>query len=416
MRGFGLTGAARVVRLLISDDLPDLVLGSRCVGCDSPGRALCTVCGLGLAGPARLAAPTPAPPGLPLVWATSGYGGVVRAALIAHKERGRVTLAAPLGAALALAIEAATASTATSPMATNGTAPPGAMPARRGTAEPGPRGAPDRGRTPAAATPDRRGHTVPPGMAIVSGTAATPSAPTGAMPARRGTAEPGPRGAPDCGRTPAAATADRRGVAVPPGMAIASGTAATPSAPPLTTPAHRGTAAARGSRVAATSDTSAGIAARMADPACATSPGVATGATSARTTAADVELLIVPVPSAARAVRERGYDPMLAIARQAVRQLRRSGHPARLVRPVRLNRRVADQTELGAAERMANLAGAFSVPKRHRPTVAGRRVVLVDDLMTTGATLHAVAAALSDAGARVMAAAVVAATPRDSGT
>ncbi|GAB3420649.1 ComF family protein [Flindersiella endophytica] len=300
MRGFGLTGAARVVRLLVSDDLPDLLLGSRCVGCDRPGRALCSVCGMGLAGPARPTAPTPAPPGLPPVWATAGYGGVVRAALIAHKERGRVTLAAPLGAALALAIEAG--ATATAP-------------------------------------PD--GATATPGIAA-------------ALTTTDATAAPGGRGV---------TGADAASSVNPSGVAGAVGATRT--------------------------------------------------VTRAST---DEELLVVPVPSAGRAVRERGYDPMLAIARQAVRQLRRSGHRARLVRPVRLNRRVADQTELGAADRMANLAGAFSVPKRHRSTIAGRTVVLVDDLMTTGATLHAVAAALRSAGARVTAAAVVAATPRDSGT
>jgi predicted amidophosphoribosyltransferase len=63
---------------------------------------------------------------------------------------------------------------------------------------------------------------------------------------------------------------------------------------------------------------------------------------------------------------------------------------------------------------MANLAGAFTVPPRRRAQLAGRSVVLVDDLMTTGATLHSVAAALRAAGARVTAAAVIAATPRDS--
>lgn len=335
MRGFGLTGAARFVRLLVSDDLPDLVLGSRCVGCERPGRALCKVCGLGLAGPACPTAPTPAPPGLPPVWATAGYGGVVRAALIAHKERGRVTLAAPLGAALALAIETATTMT-TTPPATPGTATSAAT---AGTA----------GATAATAVTAAR-----------SGQAVTP--------ASGGAATPGP--------TATAATAG-----------IAS-TASTPATGGAATP---GTAATAGRP-----------------------PGAGAATTGAERFGGSDELLIVPVPSARRAVRERGYDPMLAIARQAVRQLRRSGRKVRLVRPLKLSRRVADQTELGASERMANLAGAFTVPPRRRATIAGRTVVLVDDLMTTGATLHAVTSALREAGARVSAAAVVAATPRDS--
>jgi predicted amidophosphoribosyltransferase len=56
------------------------------------------------------------------------------------------------------------------------------------------------------------------------------------------------------------------------------------------------------------------------------------------------------------------------------------------------------QTGLRAAERRENVAGAFAVP--HPERVRGLRVLLVDDVLTTGATASACAGALRDAGAR----------------
>lgn len=80
---------------------------------------------------------------------------------------------------------------------------------------------------------------------------------------------------------------------------------------------------------------------------------------------------------------------------------------ARLLTQVR---RVADQAGLPGAERAANLAGALRVS---RPAaVLRRRVVVVDDVITTGASLAEAARALEEAGAQVLAAATVAATPR----
>jgi predicted amidophosphoribosyltransferase len=94
----------------------------------------------------------------------------------------------------------------------------------------------------------------------------------------------------------------------------------------------------------------------------------------------------------------------------AVSALRSCGVPARLADALTHARRVADQAGLGAPDRMANLAGALRVG---RPAgVAGRRVVLVDDVVTTGVTLAEAARALRAAGAEVPAAAVIAATAR----
>jgi ComF family protein len=57
------------------------------------------------------------------------------------------------------------------------------------------------------------------------------------------------------------------------------------------------------------------------------------------------------------------------------------------------------QVGLGESERIANVRGAFRVPASHRAAIAGRRVVLVDDVLTTGATVSAATRALKRAGA-----------------
>ena len=72
----------------------------------------------------------------------------------------------------------------------------------------------------------------------------------------------------------------------------------------------------------------------------------------------------------------------------------------------------ATSAGLGAAERASNLAGAFGVRGARRRSVAGATIVVVDDLMTTGATLTEAARALRCAGGLVVGAATVAATPR----
>ncbi|MET9700116.1 phosphoribosyltransferase family protein [Streptomyces sp. NPDC006529] len=110
-------------------------------------------------------------------------------------------------------------------------------------------------------------------------------------------------------------------------------------------------------------------------------------------------LVLVPVPSARRQVRARGHDPARRIALAASARLRRAGIPARVAPVLRQRRRVADQAGLGAGQRRANLAGALEVrPGGARP-LAGGRLVLVDDLITTGHTLAEAARALRASGA-----------------
>jgi predicted amidophosphoribosyltransferase len=98
--------------------------------------------------------------------------------------------------------------------------------------------------------------------------------------------------------------------------------------------------------------------------------------------------IVTWVPGRRRDVLDRGFDHAAVLARAVSLQL--GLHRRNLL--VR-TRAPSDQTDLGRAERFANLEGAF----RSRP-VSGR-VVLVDDLVTTGATAGACARALLDGGA-----------------
>lgn len=119
---------------------------------------------------------------------------------------------------------------------------------------------------------------------------------------------------------------------------------------------------------------------------------------------------LVPMTSRRSAVRERGYDGVLLLSRAVARRLRRAGHDVRVTRALRYRRVVADQAGLGAAERRTNLSGALRSAVGRWPR--GHGVLVVDDIVTTGATLAGAVEALRASGAEVVGAAVVAATPR----
>ena len=119
-------------------------------------------------------------------------------------------------------------------------------------------------------------------------------------------------------------------------------------------------------------------------------PGGGTGPGASR-----APVVLVPVPSARRAVRARGHDPARRIALAAAAELRRTGTPARVLAVLRQRRVVADQSGLTARQRLENLAGALEVvPGGARLLAEGGRAVLVDDVMTTGASLAEAARAL----------------------
>ena len=128
----------------------------------------------------------------------------------------------------------------------------------------------------------------------------------------------------------------------------------------------------------------------------------------------DGPVLLVPVPSRRGAVRERGRDPMLAIARHAARLLRSDGRDVSVCPVLRMAASVQDQSGLDAAARAANLHGAVLLPDRLVDLLTGRgaRVVLADDIITTGASLSAAADTVRGTGIEVSGAALVAATRR----
>lgn len=219
-------------------ELTDLVLPGECGGCGAPRAVLCGPCRAALVGTgACRVRPDPEPPGLPEVYAAAPYADEVRAALLAHKERGALALAGPLGVALAGAVRA--------------------------------------------------------GLGGLSDSAV---------------------------------------------------------------PAHL----------------------------------PATG----RSAGSRAPVLLVPVPSGRRAIRARGHDPARRIALAAAGELRRCRVAARVLPVLRQRRAVADQSGLNSRQRMENLAGALAVVPAGAGLLSGGPVVLVDDLMTTGASLAEAARAV----------------------
>ena len=112
----------------------------------------------------------------------------------------------------------------------------------------------------------------------------------------------------------------------------------------------------------------------------------------------------VPVPASPDRVRERGYDQAALIAAEAGRQLRLP-----VLHLLERTRATTAQFDLDRATRATNLVDAFRVGSGDsRLGIAGRWLILVDDVVTTGATLAACAGALMDAGALAVSAVAVA--------
>ena len=105
--------------------------------------------------------------------------------------------------------------------------------------------------------------------------------------------------------------------------------------------------------------------------------------------------LVVPVPTTPLRVRERGYNQAEVLAEALARRTGRRLLPA-------LSRAgsASSQTSLQPAARLANVAGAFAPVGATTSRIAGEHLLLIDDVLTTGATVTACSAALVDAGAR----------------
>ncbi len=115
-------------------------------------------------------------------------------------------------------------------------------------------------------------------------------------------------------------------------------------------------------------------------------------------------LQLAPVPSTARTLRDRGYDSVLLLARHAARRLAAAGLEVGVTRALHHTRAVGDQSHLTSQERWQNLRGALGARPGRLP------VVVVDDIVTTGATMAEACRAVRAAGGGLLGGATVAGT------
>lgn len=144
--------------------------------------------------------------------------------------------------------------------------------------------------------------------------------------------------------------------------------------------------------------------------------GLLVASVRAAAAAHDGPLVLVPVPSRPGSSRRRGHDPMGTLVRQVVARLRSESYDASAAPLLVSSRRVVDQAGLSASERARNLAGSMSCPSPGLARLARRRararVVICDDVLTTGATAAEAQRALGAVGLGPIAIATVAATRR----
>src|SRR2546423_6211301 len=107
---------------------------------------------------------------------------------------------------------------------------------------------------------------------------------------------------------------------------------------------------------------------------------------------------LIPIPLAPARKRQRGYNQSALIAHALGRHWQVPSWENVVVR----SRETSSQTRLTPEQRLDNVAGSFFVKREHRDDLRGKHVVLVDDVVTTAATLNTCAKALYAAGARII--------------
>jgi ComF family protein len=107
---------------------------------------------------------------------------------------------------------------------------------------------------------------------------------------------------------------------------------------------------------------------------------------------------LVPVPLSGKRLRTRGYNQSECLSRELSKHWDTPMWTDVLTR----TRHTETQTRLTPGERLRNVSGAFSARSSAQNALRGHHIILVDDVVTTAATLNACAAALCDGGARVV--------------
>jgi ComF family protein len=107
---------------------------------------------------------------------------------------------------------------------------------------------------------------------------------------------------------------------------------------------------------------------------------------------------LIPIPLASARKRQRGYNQSALIARSLGR---RWGVPVWEDLVLR-SRETTSQTRLTPEQRLDNVAGSFRIDENRRPVAQAAHVVIVDDVVTTAATLNECAKLLYNAGARII--------------
>ncbi|HET6761215.1 MAG TPA: phosphoribosyltransferase family protein [Gemmatimonadaceae bacterium] len=113
---------------------------------------------------------------------------------------------------------------------------------------------------------------------------------------------------------------------------------------------------------------------------------------------ADERSALIPVPLASARKRERGYNQSALIAADLSKRWRIPVWENMVVR----SRETRSQTRLTPEQRLGNVAGSFQIGARNLDAVRGAHLVIVDDVVTTAATLNACAKVLYEAGARII--------------
>ena len=111
--------------------------------------------------------------------------------------------------------------------------------------------------------------------------------------------------------------------------------------------------------------------------------------------------IVVPMPLSPQRLRERGFNQALQLARHLAPDKTDAALLLRI-------RHAPTQTDLHRAQRVANMRHAFAIEPLRAQVLPGKRLVLVDDVMTSGASLHSAARALRQAGAAHVTALVLA--------